>query len=121
MRRRIVNRVNDIARPDVQDDRILGTPSFMAAKNHPVAQFSTEIAALIAAVEDAMQPVPSHRDREFNFQRDAFRERCQQAKMLADRLGATSHSEWSLRSGDAHRIRKSLQLSLDYFRRHPPA
>ena len=93
----------------------------MTAKKHPVSQFRRDIAALIAEVEDCMRSTPSSRDREFDFQREAFRERCRQAKRLAQRLAADNRSEWSLRSGDAHRIQESLKLSLTYFRGRPIA
>lgn len=94
----------------------------MTTKNYPVSQFRTEIAALIAEIEACMPAEPTRRDREFNFQHDAFRERCQQAKTLAGRLGIAGRTEWSLRSGDAYRIEQSLQLSLAYFRgRQTPA
>jgi len=93
----------------------------MATKSHHATKFRSEIAALIAEVEACMPSTPARRDREFDYQREAFCERCRQAKMLADRLAARNHAEWSLRSGDAHRIRESLQLSLNYFRGRPSA
>jgi len=93
----------------------------MATKSHPASQFHAEIAALIAEVEACLRSTPVRRDREFDFQREAFNERCRQAKTLAARLAARNRTEWSLRSGDAYRIRASLQLSLNYFRGRPSA
>jgi len=91
----------------------------MATKDHPVNRFRSEIATLIAAVESCMPSQQPDQDREFGLQREAFRERCQQAKTLASRLGVDNRFEWCLRSGDAHRIEESLKLSLAYFRRCP--
>jgi len=87
----------------------------MATKNHPVTKFRSDIAALIAEVENCMRSVPATRGREAELQHEAFRERCCQAKVLA----AANRSEWTLRSGDAHRVRESLKLSLAYFRGRP--
>jgi hypothetical protein len=92
----------------------------MATRNHPASQFRYDIAALIAEVETCMRSTAGNRDREFDLQREAFRERCHQAKTLVGRFGPTNRSEWSLRSGDAHRIQESLKLSLAFFRSHPP-
>jgi len=66
-----------------------------------------------------MRSVQTNRDREFNFQHEAFQERCDQAKSLTSRLRDKAYSEWSMRSGDAHRIQESLKLSLAYFRGRP--
>jgi len=66
-----------------------------------------------------MRTVPTIRDREAEFQHEAFRERCSQARTLAGRLAAANRSEWSLSSGDAYRIQESLKLSLAYFRGRP--
>ena len=93
----------------------------MATKNHPATQFRSDIAALIAEVEACMRSVPTNRDREFDYQHEAFRERCHQAKTLVGRFGPTNRAEWFLRSGDAQRIRESLKLSLAYFRTRPLA
>ena len=90
----------------------------LAKEQYPVAQYRNELTALIAEIEACMGATTSSRDRESDFQHEAFRERCQQAILLAGRLAASGHAEWSLRSGDAHRIHESLKLSLDYFRRH---
>jgi len=91
----------------------------MATKDHPVIRFRSDITSLIAEVESCMPAEQPPRDREFGLQREAFRERCRQAKNLANRLGADNRFEWCLRSGDAHRIQESLKLSLAYFRRDP--
>jgi len=95
----------------------------MATKHHPATQFRDEIAALISAVENCMRSVQTNRnqdrDREFNFQHEAFQERCDQASSLTSRLKNKTRSEWSMRSGDAHRIQESLKLSLAYFRGRP--
>ena len=91
----------------------------MKSKNHPASQFRYDIATLIAEVETCLRSTPTNRDREFDYQREAFRERCHQAKSLVGRFGPTNRSEWSLRSGDAHRIQESLKLSLAYFRSRP--
>ncbi len=66
-----------------------------------------------------MRSVPTSRDREAEFQHEAFRERSRQARTLVGRLAAANRSEWSLRSGDAYRIQESLKLSLAYFRDRP--
>ena len=63
-----------------------------------------------------MRTVSPAQNREAAFQREAFRERCHQARVLASRLAAANRSEWSLRSGDAHRVQESLKMSLAYFR-----
>jgi len=91
----------------------------MATKHQPVAKFQSDIEALIAEIEACMPSALKNKDREFSYQHDAFRERCHQAKTLAERLGVKHRSEWSLRSGDAHRIEESLRLSLAYFRGWP--
>jgi hypothetical protein len=91
----------------------------MAKKHHPVTQFRHEIAALISEVETCMCSVQPNRDREFKFQHKAFQERCDQANSLTSRLKNKTRSEWSMRSGDAHRIQESLKLSLAYFRGRP--
>lgn len=88
----------------------------MATKNHPASKFQSDIVALIAEIEACMPAAPKKRDREFSYQHDAFHERCDQAKMLGDRLGMPNGSEWFMRSGDAYRIEESLKLSLAYFR-----
>ncbi len=88
----------------------------MAQKDHPATKFRHEIKALIAEVEACMPPVSKDCDREFNLQREAFDERRQQATALSGQLGIAQHSEWCMRSGDAHRIHEALKLSLTYFR-----
>ncbi len=87
----------------------------MATKNDPGSQFESDIVALIAEIEACMPAAPKKRDREFRYQSEAFHERRQQAKMLADRLGMVDSSEWFMRSGDAYRIEASLKASLAYF------
>jgi len=91
----------------------------MAAKTYPETQFRSDIAALIAEIETCMGSASTN--RESVLQREAFRERCHQAKTLAGRLAQANRSEWFLRSGDAYRIHESLKLSLAYFRNHPRA
>jgi len=91
----------------------------MATKYHPATQFRDEIAALISEVETCMRSVQTNRDREFSFQHEAFQERCEQANSRTSRLKNKTRSEWSMRSGDAHRIQESLKLSLAYFRGRP--
>jgi len=91
----------------------------MAAKDHPETQFRSAIAALIAEIETCLGAAPTN--RESDLQREAFRERCHQARTLAGRMADTNRSEWLLRSGDAYRIQQSLKLSLAYFRNHPHA
>jgi hypothetical protein len=91
----------------------------MSKNKHPVAEFRHEIALLISEVEACMHSTRSKRDREFEYQHEAFHERCRQARALASRLNLDNRSEWSLCSGDAHRIQESLKLSLAYFRRQP--
>ncbi|MAF84711.1 MAG: hypothetical protein QGH93_03585 [Gammaproteobacteria bacterium] len=91
----------------------------MTKKKHPVSQFRSDITALITEVEACLRATPKNRDREFNYQHEAFRERCMQAKKLTGRFEPMNNSEWSIRSGDARRIREALKLSLAYFRGHP--
>jgi hypothetical protein len=114
--RRTVTRINDIAGTSAQNAPVRRKPKSMATKNHPASKFRCEITALIAEVEAYLRSTPADLDREFDYQREAFRERCHQAKKLVGRFGPTNRSEWSLRSGDAHRIEESLKLSLAYFR-----
>ena len=91
------------------------------AEQKPDGQiFTIQITALIAEIESCMNAERPGADRETRLQREAFRERCRQARSLAERLAAASDHEWSLNSGDAHRIRQSLQHSLNYFRAHKP-
>ncbi len=89
----------------------------MATKIYPETQFRSAITALIAEIETCLGSAPPN--RESDLQREAFHERCHQAKILAGRLAEANRSEWLLRSGDAHRIQESLKLSLAYFRNHP--
>ncbi len=91
----------------------------MAAKNQTASQFRSDIEALIAEVEACMRQEPMKRDREFDFQHQAFRERRRQATTLASQLSSAGRSQWPMRSGDAYRIRESLKLSLTYFRGLP--
>lgn len=86
----------------------------MAVKDHPETRFRSEIVALIAEIENCLGSAPTN--RESDLQREAFRERCRQARALVGRLTEGKNSEWRLRSGDAHRIHESLKLSLAYFR-----
>lgn len=92
----------------------------MASTKHGIAQFRTEIRNLIAEIKSYIQSRDETRDREFDLQRQAFRERCDQADHLTRSLESgrpdEGESRWSLRDGDAHRIEESLKLSLDYFR-----
>jgi hypothetical protein len=92
----------------------------MASTKYGIAQFRTEIRNLIAEIKSCIQSQDELQDREFDLQRQAFHERCDQAHHLTRSLesGQPDESEirWSLRDGDAHRIEESLKLSLDYFR-----
>lgn len=89
----------------------------MAAKDC-ISRFRDEISKIIAEIEDYIGTGRGTDDREFRFQRRAFRERCDQAENLDKALDSPQgENEWSLHDGDAHRIQESLQLSLDYFRR----
>jgi hypothetical protein len=92
----------------------------MASTKYGIEQFRAEIRNLIAEIRSCIQSQDETRDREFDLQRQAFRERCDQAAHLTRSLesGGPDESEirWSLRDGDAHRIEESLKLSLDYFR-----
>ncbi|MDH3512600.1 MAG: hypothetical protein OER85_17280 [Gammaproteobacteria bacterium] len=81
-----------------------------------IEQFRTEISRLIAEIEAYMRPDADTGDREFFFQREAFQERRSQAERLSERLASYRQSQQPLLEGDAHRIRDSLKLSLDYFR-----
>lgn len=81
-----------------------------------IEQFRAEISRLIAEIEAYMRPDVDTGDREFFFQREAFQERRGQAERLTERLASYRKSQQSLLEGDAHRIRESLKLSLDYFR-----
>ena len=92
----------------------------MAAQRPHGHHFNIRIAALIAEVEACLQHSLPAGDRESRLQREAFRERCHQARKLAERLATAGEHEWSLSSGDAHRIHRSLQHSLAYFRTHKP-
>ena len=88
----------------------------MAANSPQKQDFTTNITALIAEIKSCLRTARPSPDREARLQREAFRERCRQARSLANRLSAGSEQEWSLRSGDAHRIQQSLRHSLHYFR-----
>ena len=90
----------------------------MAANQHPGDRFTLNISALIAEIESCLEKTPSVSDRESTLQREAFRERSNQARCLVDRLAARGANEWSLCSGEAHRLQESLQLSLRFFRRN---
>ena len=93
----------------------------MASRKYGVAEFGTEIRNLINEIKSYIKSQDA-RDREFDLQWQAFRERCDQAKHLTRSLESSgpgeADSQWSLRDGDAHRIEESLKLSLDYFRQH---
>ncbi len=115
----IVNRINDGRQKDRDDPFI---PPYnrrqMTTDNEPTAEFRSEIAALIAEVEACLGRSHGRSDREYRFQEQAFRERCDQALRLA-RPGTGQWNDWRLRSGDAYRIAESLRLSLAYFRNRP--
>ena len=93
----------------------------MGATKDRISRFRAEIRKIIAEIEAYIGVDRGSNDSEFSFQRQAFEERCDQAKDLARSLSSDSSGEsrtlWSLRDGDAHRIHESLKLSLDYFRR----
>jgi hypothetical protein len=91
----------------------------MATTKFPITQFRCDIAALIAEIETCLGSAPPN--RESDLQREAFRERSHRAEELSGRLADPHRSEWSRRSGEAHRIHESLKLSLAYFRNHPNA
>lgn len=78
-------------------------------------RFATEIRALIRATETCLPGAGE--DRETELQREAFRERCERALALAQRLAGASPEEAGLLDGDAWRARESLALSLEFFRR----
>jgi len=94
----------------------------MAYTRQRISRFRSEIKKLIAEIQDYIPQNGSPRDREFHFQRQAFKERCDQAEQLTRQLDAEDdakkQSAWSRRDGDARRIRESLKLSLDYFRQN---
>lgn len=90
----------------------------MAADDEPTAEFQSETAALIAEVEACLIRSREQRDREYRYQKQAFRERCEQARRLA-RRDTGRWTDWQLRSGDAYRVTQSLRLSLAYFRNRP--
>lgn len=82
-------------------------------------RFATEIRALIHATEACLHS--AGQDRETELQREAFRERCERAQALARRLATATPEEAGLLDGDAWRLRESLVLSLDFFRRRSSA
>ena len=79
------------------------------------AEFSAEIAKIIAEIEACMHRRPAA-DREDDFQQQAFQERRHLAESLTTELSSSTKNEWPLRSGDAHRLRQALKHSLTYFR-----
>ena len=82
----------------------------------PLTQhFATEIRSLIRATETCLPGAGE--DREARLQREAFAERCERALALARRLADATPEEANLLDGDACRLRDSLALSLDFFRR----
>ncbi|MDH3977664.1 MAG: hypothetical protein OEU86_04060 [Gammaproteobacteria bacterium] len=80
------------------------------------AEFSAEIAEIIAEIEACLPRRPAA-DREDDFQQQAFQERRHLAECLTSDLSGSTKNEWSLRSGDAHRLRQALKHSLTYFRK----
>ena len=88
----------------------------MTAENTRRQEFTSRITALIDEAEACLAVDLPSRDRETRLQREAFTERCRQARSLLQRLASASEREWSLRSGDAYRIQQSLHHSLQYFR-----
>ena len=88
----------------------------MSRSGNFIEQIRIEISRLIAEIEAYMRPDESTGDRELFFQREAFRERCSQAERLSERIASYRKNQHSLLEGDAHRIKDSLQVSLDYFR-----
>jgi hypothetical protein len=95
----------------------------MAGSKNPIKHFRTEIRKIIAEIEACIRVSRSTPDREYEFQRRAFEERCGQAEQLTTTLepaaSGGAKARWSVRDGDAHRIQESLKLSLDFFRGVP--
>jgi len=81
-----------------------------------IEQIRSEISRLIAEIETYMRPHGGTADREHFFQREAFQERRGQAERLSERIASYRKNQQILLEGDAHRIKESLKLSLDYFR-----
>jgi hypothetical protein len=88
----------------------------MSSAANFIEQFRADISRLISEIETCMGPAKDPENREFTFQREAFRERRHQAQRLSKRLAACRESQQTLLEGDAYRIHESLKLSLDYFR-----
>jgi hypothetical protein len=88
----------------------------MSRSGNFIEQIRTEIGRLIAEIEAYMRPDPVAGDRELFFQREVFQERRSQAERLSERIASYRKNQQSLLEGDAHRIKESLELSLNYFR-----
>jgi len=80
------------------------------------SQFRADIRKLIAEIENYVRATPRPADREYRLQREAFEERAERAKRLAEEISTDEKTWWGLRDGDAQRAEDSLRLSLDYFR-----
>ena len=80
----------------------------------PTKQFRDEIHRLIRDTEACLGEAGN--DREARLQREAFRERCEQALALARRLATAGPVEAGQLDGDAWRARESLSLSREFFR-----
>jgi hypothetical protein len=88
----------------------------MSRSGNFVEQIRAEISRLIAEIEAYIRPDETAGDREHFFQREAFQERRGQAERLSERIASYRKNQQSLLEGDAHRIKESLKLSLNYFR-----
>lgn len=88
----------------------------MSAVRSRFTQFRADIRQLIAEIERCVSVKQRRADREFRLQCEAFAERRDQARQLADQIETDEQTQWGLRDGDAQRVHDSLRMSLDYFR-----
>ena len=90
----------------------------MDADSFIVDRYLAEIGGLIAAIEAQLDAVGD--DREARLQREAFRERRDRARAMAERLQRAAAREHALLAGDAQRLREALRLSRAFFSRREP-
>ena len=84
------------------------------SSDHPAStDYGSAVARLAAEVEHCLGDAGS--DREASLQRDAFAERLDRARALAERMGRATADERRLLDGDAWRVWQALELSRDFF------